>query len=136
METQAPIFVVAGVGNGSGTGAAAARAFAAAGYRIALIARNADHLKNVANEIAASGADAAAFPVKTYSYADINTAFAEIKQRWPKGEIRVTVWNAAHNVRRPFLELTEEIVQESVQTNIVSAFAFARESILAFKDLE
>jgi NAD(P)-dependent dehydrogenase (short-subunit alcohol dehydrogenase family) len=136
MTTQAPIFVVAGVGNGSGTGAAAARAFAAAGYRVALIARNPEHLKNVADEIVASGADAAAFPVKSYSYADIHTAFVEIKQRWPKGEIRVTVWNAAHNVRKPFLELTEEIVQESVQTNIVSAFAFARESILAFKDLE
>ncbi|QRW04940.1 short chain dehydrogenase [Ceratobasidium sp. AG-Ba] len=136
MSTQAPVFVVAGVGNGSGTGAAAARAFGAAGYRVALIARNVEHLKNVADEISATGADAVAFPVKSYSYADLHIAFEEIKRHWSKAEIRVTVWNAAHNVRKPFLELTEEIVQESVQTNIVSAFAFARESILAFKDLE
>jgi hypothetical protein len=33
------------------------RAFAAAGYRVALIARNPQHLKNVVEEIAAKGAD-------------------------------------------------------------------------------
>lgn len=136
MATQAPIFIVAGVGNGSGTGAAAARAFAGVGYRVALVARNPEHLKNTADEIAAKGGEVAAFPVKSYSYADIRAVFADIKKHWPNSEVRVTVWNAAHNIRKGFLDLTEEEVQESVQTNIVSAFAFARESILTFKELE
>ncbi|CAE6522545.1 unnamed protein product [Rhizoctonia solani] len=136
MSTQAPICVVAGVGNGSGTGAAAVRAFAKDGYSVALIARNPDHLKNIAGEISANGGDAAGFPVTSYTYENIHGAFDEIKKNWPNKEIRVTVWNVAHNVRRPFLEITEQIVQDSVQTNIVAAFAFARESILAFKDLE
>lgn len=136
MASQAPVFVVAGVGNGTGTGAAAARAFAKVGYSVALIARNPEHLKNIAHEIATTGGDVSAFPVTSYSYADIQGAFGEIQKWRPNSEIRVTVWNVAHNIRRPFLELTEQEVQDSVQTNIVSAFAFARESILAFKDLE
>lgn len=59
----------------------------------------------------------AAFPVKSYSYADIRTVFADIKKHWPDSEIRVTVWNAAHNIRKGFLDLTEEEVQESVRTS-------------------
>ncbi|GAB1519379.1 hypothetical protein RhiTH_002445 [Rhizoctonia solani] len=57
MSTQAPICVVAGVGNGSGTGAAAARAFAKKGYSVALIARNPEHLKSIADEMRANGSD-------------------------------------------------------------------------------
>ncbi|CCO26662.1 hypothetical protein BN14_00691 [Rhizoctonia solani AG-1 IB] len=136
MATQAPICVVAGVGNGSGTGAAAARAFAKKGYSVALIARNPEHLKNISNEINVNGSEATGFPVTSYTYENIHEAFEEIKKHWPNRVIRVAVWNVAHNVRRPFLEITEQIVQDSVQTNIVAAFAFARESILAFKDLE
>jgi short-subunit dehydrogenase len=36
----------------------------------------------------------------------------------------------------PFLNVTQEQIQESVDTNIVAAFAFAREVILLFKDQE
>ncbi|KAF8761801.1 Enoyl-(Acyl carrier protein) reductase [Rhizoctonia solani] len=108
MSTQAPICVVAGVGNGSGMHWRGCRPrIRKKGYSVALIARNPEHLKSIADEMRANGSD-----------------------------IRVAVWNVAHNVRRPFLEITEQIVQDSVQTNIVAAFAFARESILAFKDLE
>ncbi|KDN42919.1 hypothetical protein RSAG8_06445, partial [Rhizoctonia solani AG-8 WAC10335] len=101
MSTQAPICVVAGVGNGSGTGAAAARAFANNGYSVALVARNPEHLKNIADEICANGGDAAGFPVASYNYENIHGAFDEIKKQWPNREIRVAVWNVAHNVRRP-----------------------------------
>lgn len=62
--------------------------------------------------------------------------FEAIKAHWPNDQIRVAVWNAAYGVWKPFLETTEEEVKESINTNIVAAFAFARESILAFKDLE
>lgn len=37
---------------------------------------------------------------------------------------------------KPFLEITAEEVQDSLDTNIVAAFAFAKEAILAFKELE
>jgi len=131
-----PVFVVAGVGNGTGTGAASAEVFAKAGYRVALIARNADHLKKTAENIKAIGGDAAPFPIKAYTHGDLHAAFDAIKKHWPDEEIRVAVWNAGHGVWKNFLELTPEDVQSSVDTNIVAAFAFAKESILAFKDLQ
>jgi len=131
-----PIFVVAGVGSGTGTGAASAQLFAKAGYRVALIARNADHLKKTADDINAAGGEAASFPLKAYTHGDIHTAFEAIKKHWPNEEIRVAVWNAGHGVWKGFLDITPEEVQDSVDTNIVAAFAFARESILAFKNLQ
>jgi len=56
-----PLLVVAGVGNASGTGAATARAFSKAGYAVALIARGADSLKTLAEEINSSGGDVRIF---------------------------------------------------------------------------
>jgi len=136
MAARRPIFVVAGVGNGTGTGAASAHVFAKAGYRVALIARNADHLKKTAEEIKSAGGDAVSFPIKAYTHGELHTAFEAIKKHWPDEEIRVSVFNAGQGVWKPFLDITPEEVQSSVDTNIVAAFAFARESILAFKGLQ
>jgi len=52
-----PIIVIAGIGNGTGTGAATARVFGRAGYRVALIARNADHLNKLAAEVKQGGGE-------------------------------------------------------------------------------
>jgi len=135
MSTKRAILVVAGIGNGSGTGASAARIFAKAGYRVAVIARNPEHVEKVAQGINSTGGEAAAFPVKAYDYGNIHAAFDAIKKHWANDEIRVAVWNANQNVRKGFLDITEQDIQESVDVNIVAAFAFSREAILSFKDL-
>jgi NAD(P)-dependent dehydrogenase (short-subunit alcohol dehydrogenase family) len=75
-------------------------------------------------------------PSGSYSPSSIQAAFAAIKSRWPTAPLRVALFNAGHNVRKPFLDITPEEVRESVDTNIVAAFAFARETILAFKELD
>lgn len=134
------------------------RLFAKHGYRVALVARNADHLNNAAAEINNSGGEvssrrslnktmsnlscnkAAAFPVKSYTYPEINALFKAIRaHNWPsqaKAEIRVALWNASHGVWKNFLDVTEEDVRDSVEGNIVGPFAFSREAILAFKENE
>jgi len=133
-----PIFVVAGVGNGSGTGAATARLFAKSGYNVALIARNAASLNKLADDIKSTGGEAGAFPLESdsYSFSSLQTTFAAIKSRWPTSPLRVALFNAGHGIWKPFLDITPEEVQASVDTNIVAAFAFAREAILAFKELD
>jgi len=140
MSAARPVFVVAGVGDGSGTGAASARIFAKAGYRVALIARNAEHLKKVADEINKSGGEAAAFAIKSYTYADVIGIFDSVKSHpWPTGgkaEIRTTVFNTAYGVWKGFLDVTEEDIQATLETNVTAAFAFSRASILAFKENE
>ncbi|EMD31167.1 hypothetical protein CERSUDRAFT_89287 [Gelatoporia subvermispora B] len=135
-----PLFVVAGVGNGSGTGAATARVFSKAGYRVALIARNADHLKRTAEEINAAGGEAAAFPVPSYAYGDVTSVFDQIQShQWASGgrtELRVALFNAGAGVWKPFLDVTEADVALITETNITAAFAFSRAALLAFKQNE
>ncbi|KAJ3478404.1 hypothetical protein NLI96_g9771 [Meripilus lineatus] len=136
-----PIFVVAGVGNATGTGAAAARVFANAGFRVALVARNKDHLEKAAADINKSGGEAAAFPVSAYTYSAITQLFDDIKKHdWgkpnEKAEIRAALWNAGSGIFKTFLEVTEEDINDSVQNNIVAAFAFSRQAVLTFKDNE
>ncbi|KIJ40291.1 hypothetical protein M422DRAFT_32334 [Sphaerobolus stellatus SS14] len=129
------ILVVAGIGDGSGTGASTARLFAKNGYRVAVISRFAEATHKLAEEITADGGEAAAFPVKTYTHGELQSIFSAIKNQWKDSDIRVALFNVAVLSRKPFLEITEDDIDESMKTNIVAGFAFARESILAFKDL-
>jgi len=135
-DAEKHIAVVAGVGGGTGTGAATARVFAEAGYRVALIARNAEHLDNAAKGVNATGGEAAPFPIAAYDAKSIEAAFAKIKSQWPTAQIKVAVYNTGHGVFKPFLDVTDEDVAQAVNINIRAAFAFARQSILAFQQVK
>ncbi|THH08907.1 hypothetical protein EW146_g8838 [Bondarzewia mesenterica] len=78
---------------------------------------------------------AAAFPIASYTPQEIRNAFSAIRAHWPS-EIRGALYNAAFGIWKPFLEVTEAEVRESLDTNVTAAFAFAREAILGFKGLE
>jgi len=133
--SKQPILVVAGIGNGQGTGAATARLFAKNGYRVALLARNADSLNNLASSIKSDGGDAAGFPLESYTYETVKSAFQGIRETWPESEIRAALFNAGSGAWKGFLEVTEQDVKTLVDTNVTAPYAFAREAILAFKDL-
>jgi len=130
-----PVLVVAGIGNGQGTGAATARYFAKNGYRVALLARNADSLKALSSDINKEGGDAAGFPLNAYTFDSVKTTFQDIKKQWPDSEIRASLWNAGVTIFKGFLDVTEADVHTAVESTVVGAYAFARESVLAFKDL-
>ncbi|KIJ63659.1 hypothetical protein HYDPIDRAFT_113163 [Hydnomerulius pinastri MD-312] len=134
MSSIRPLFVVAGVGNGSGTGAASARLFAKSGYRVALISRGPDHLNKLASEINQNGGEAAAFPVSDYTPDSIRSAFSSIRSKFPASTspLRVAVFNAGYGVWKPFLQITDEEVRESLDTNVIAAFAFSKEVLLEF----
>jgi NAD(P)-dependent dehydrogenase (short-subunit alcohol dehydrogenase family) len=73
-------------------------------------------------------------PVAAYNYETFTSTFEKIRAEWPDSAIRVGVFNAAVGVWKGFLDVTEAEIKESVDTNVVAAFAFSREAILAFKD--
>ncbi|KAI0643391.1 short-chain dehydrogenase/reductase SDR [Trametes meyenii] len=131
MSTR-PVIVIAGIGNGSG-----ARVFSKAGYRVALIARGADRLKKAADEVNQAGGEAAAFPLESYTYKSLTDVFATIKaHKWStpeKAEVRAALWNAGAGVWKPFLDVTEEDLQLTLDTNVTGAFAFAHQVIQEFK---
>jgi len=110
--------------------------FAKSGYRVAILARNPRNLNNLAESIQSTGGEVAPFPVQSYTRDNIKSTFDAIKSHWPTDEIRAAVWNAGFGAFKTFLELTEEEVKESVETNVLGPFAFAREAILNFRELD
>lgn len=127
--------VIAGIGNGAGTGAASARMFAQQGYSIALIGRNQASLDRLTEEIKTSGGNAAGFRVDVYSAETVSQAFTNIRTHFPSAsyDLRVGIFNATHLVWKPFLEVTPEDVDKSVELNITAPFAFSREIIVELK---
>ena len=128
------------------------KVFAEAGYSVAVIARNADHVNKTVGDVRAAGGDvchsqaphysrslclqAAPFPVQAYDAASLTSAFSAIHQTWPSSThtVRVAVFNAAFGIWKPFLEITDEEVAEALDTNVRAAFAFSRLAISLFKD--
>ncbi|KAL8281489.1 hypothetical protein RQP46_006173 [Phenoliferia psychrophenolica] len=127
--------IIAGLGNSTGTGAATARLFASKGFRVALISRTPSELQKFAEELTSAGGVAAAFPVTQYTVPEITSAFAAIEAKWPsvvgQSGVRFALWNAGSSTWGKLLEITPAQIQESVDVNIVGAFAFAQESVKA-----
>ena len=116
------------------------RLFAKSGYRVALIARNVDHLNKLAAEINSSGGEAATFPVKDYAYKTVIGVFDDVtKHQWSspeKAEVRAALWNAGAGVFKTFLNVTEEDLANSLGSQVTAPFAFSRQAILTFQKNE
>ncbi|KAI0668190.1 short-chain dehydrogenase/reductase SDR [Trametes maxima] len=134
MPTR-PVIVIVGVGNGTGS-----RVFSKAGYRVALIGRGTDRLKKAADTINQSGGEAIAFPIESYTYKPLTDIFVTIKaHQWStpeKAEIRAALWNAGTEVWKPFLDVTEEDLQRTLETHVTGPFAFAHQIVQEFKGNE
>lgn len=74
--------------------------------------------------------------MEAYTHDSMKATFSSIKQAWPDSEIRAALWNAGAGVFKNFLDVTEDDIKQSLDTNVIGAFAFARETILAFKETE
>lgn len=76
--------------------------------------------------------------MQSYSHEEISSAWAKIRERYPKPKysIRVAVYNAAAAVWKGFLDITPGEVQDVLQINVAAAFSFSREAILEFKENE
>ncbi|KAG6908532.1 hypothetical protein DXG01_004303 [Tephrocybe rancida] len=130
------VLVVAGLGAGTGTGASAARVFSKAGYSVALVARGAETVNKLAQELNANGGEAAPFPVEAYSAKDISSVWTSIRAKYPAPEytIDAAVYNIGQGVWKPFLDVTPEDIRLSLELNVEAAFAFSREAVLTFKE--
>ncbi|PBK68140.1 hypothetical protein ARMSODRAFT_1020164 [Armillaria solidipes] len=73
-----------GLGLRMGTGTVETRLFAKEGYAIALIARGADTLKALSDEINTAGAISALSYISLYGTTDIDTAYAQTQAHYPR----------------------------------------------------
>ncbi|KAG6829931.1 hypothetical protein H0H87_009725 [Tephrocybe sp. NHM501043] len=112
------------------------RGFSSAGYSVALVARGAETVKNLAQELNSGGGEAAPFSVDTYSSEDISAVWKSIRNQYPapKYTIDAAVYNIGQGVWKPFLDVTPEDIRLSLELNVEAAFAFSREAILTFKE--
>lgn len=126
QPSNKPVAVVVGVG--AGLGAALARRFAA-GYTVALIARNGDYLAQLAAEIEGDGGRALPVPANVAEAARIDSAFATIRDRI--GDPEVLLYNAA---MRPFgrlLETRPTTFENTWRVNAFGAFLCSQQVVPA-----
>jgi short-subunit dehydrogenase len=111
-------------GASSGIGLAVARGIAAAGGRVALVARTASKLDEIAREL---GADrAAAFPCNVANLPALKELPAAVVARF--GGLDILVNNAGLNHRGPILERTAEELADVITTNLTAPIVLTRAS--------
>lgn len=109
-----PLALVTGVG--PGTGAAVARRFAAGGYRVAMLARNADRLTALEAEIP----DAIAVPCDVADAAALEAAISRI------GAPKVVVHNAVGGAFGNFMDIDPAVLQRNFDINTMALLRLAQ----------
>jgi NAD(P)-dependent dehydrogenase (short-subunit alcohol dehydrogenase family) len=109
------------VGAGSGLSASLARAFAKAGMRVSLAARNADKLAALAKEIGAT-----AYACDAGDRAEVDKLFAALDDA---GAPEVVVYNASYRTRGPLVELDPAEVEKSILVSSFAGFLVAQAAV-------
>ncbi|SDN76244.1 NAD(P)-dependent dehydrogenase, short-chain alcohol dehydrogenase family [Paenibacillus sp. yr247] len=118
FQLQNKIALVTGAGRGIGR--ALAIGLAEAGADVALFARTASDIEEVAQEIRALGRKAYPFPVDVTNREQIEAAVNQIIEQ--AGRLDILVNNAGMNIRSQALAVTDEEWDTIMQTNLKSAF--------------
>jgi NAD(P)-dependent dehydrogenase (short-subunit alcohol dehydrogenase family) len=107
-------------GTGPGTGAAMARRFHAGGYRVAMIARNAERLDGLAKELP----DSFAVACDVTDSAGLVAALDGIAAK--AGAPKVVIHNAVGGAFGSFLDISPDILERNFQVNVMALLHLAR----------
>lgn len=108
-------------GYGPGISQAVARRFGAAGYPVAIIARNADRLAAGAEALRKDGIEAQAFPADLTDGDELANVLAEIRASF--GTVGILHWNAFLPVNGDLLSNRVEELRQSLELRLVSFIA-------------
>lgn len=111
-------------GASSGIGRAVALAFAAAGSRVALVARRREQLEEVRR---LAGGDAAVFPTDVTRPDDVAACFAAAEARF--GRIDVVVNNAGVLLPAPVTEIAAADLERMMRVNLFGALAVMQHAV-------
>ncbi len=126
-----PVFLITGAS--SGIGAATARAASEAGYRLALAARSADKLEDLAAELGGEER-ALAITCDVTEWSDQEAMVGAVLERF--GRLDVAFANAGFGAKRGFLSESPEFWREMVLTNVYGAALTIRATVEALKDAQ
>ena len=110
------------VGVGAGLSASLARTFTKAGMRVALAARRAGELSDLAKEVAGQ-----AFTCDATKRAEVAKLFGEVEAAF--GAPDVVIYNASYRTRGPFVELDPAEVEKSISVSAFGGFLVAQEAV-------
>src|SRR5882672_5869247 len=113
-----PIALITGVG--PGTGAALARRFAAGGYAVAMLARNAERLAALEGEIDG----ARGFACDVADEAQLDTTLAAVRDAL--GVPSVLIHNAVGGAFGSFLDIDPQVLNRNFQVNTMGLLYLAR----------
>ncbi len=115
---QKPVCIVAGVGPGNGL--SISQRFAAAGYRVAMLARNQAAL----TELVAAVPDSQGFSCDLTDATSVESAAAEIKDQL--GVAETVVYNAGSGMRGPALDISLQDFTAAWKVNALGLLAVAQ----------
>lgn len=117
---------VSGVGASQGLGAALARRFARAGYTALVTGRSEHKLCAVADEITQAGGRARAIVADLTDTEQVTAAAQRVAEQ---GSLAVAIFNAAHMLIGPSLELRPADVQAALLGNALAGFLFGQAAL-------
>ena len=109
------------VGSGAGLSASLARTFTRAGMTVALAARRAAELAQLAKEIGGK-----AFACDATKRVEVMKLFADVEATF--GVLDVVVYNASYRTRGPFVELDPADVEKALAVTAFGGFLVAQEA--------
>ena len=118
-----PVCLVSGVGPEHGTGAEIAKRFSEGGYRVAMLARNAENLAALADQYE----DARAYPCDVGDLAALVQTISRVKAEM--GAPRIVVHNAPRSTRGSILEMDPDDLEKNFRVNTTALLHLARETI-------
>jgi NAD(P)-dependent dehydrogenase (short-subunit alcohol dehydrogenase family) len=117
--------MVAGVG--PGLGASLVRKFAQAGYQVALLARSANYIQTLAQELQQKGAVALAIPTDIINSEQVANSFAQVHEKL--GKVDILVNHAGNAVWNIFSELTPEDFESSWRVCALGSFLCCQHAV-------
>lgn len=115
-------------GASRGIGKAIALRLAAAGAKVACVARSADKLKETADAIIAAGGAAEVHPCDVTDSAAVSKLVEELAEKW--GSLDIVVNNAGITKDTLILRMDDEAWDSVIATNLRSVFLFTRAAAL------
>lgn len=123
-----PVCLVTGVGPDTGTGAEIAKRFAAGGYRVAMLARSADNLA----DMAARYERCHAYPCDVGDLDALTETLGKV--RTDLGSPEVVIHNALRATRGSILEMDPEDLERNFRVNSTALLYLARETLPAMQE--
>lgn len=112
------------IGASGGLGEAMAHSLADAGASIALVARNADKLRALADTLSNKGANVAVFTADVLNEDDVARLAQDVNAKFPKPQILIN--SAGTNIRKNMVDFTLEEFRSVVDSSLISTFLASR----------